>query len=90
MPWIELEGAANARDLGGLLTTDGGKTVGGRLLRSDNLQELSPADVTILVHQIGLTTVIDMRSTAELTAEGPAPSMVEVLSHGRTRDESAA
>ncbi len=73
MPWIELEGAANARDLGGLPTTDGGKTVGGRLLRSDNLQELSPADVMILVHQIGLTTVIDLRSTAELTAEGPAP-----------------
>ena len=38
MPWIELEGAANARDLGGLPTTGGGKTVGGRLLRSDNLQ----------------------------------------------------
>ncbi len=73
MPWIELEGAANARDLGGLPTTDGGKTAGGRLLRSDNLQELSPADVTILVHQIGLTTVIDLRSTAELIAEGPAP-----------------
>ena len=70
MPWIELEGAANARDLGGLLTTDGGKTVGGRLLRSDNLQELSPADVAILVQEVGLTTVVDLRSTAELTAEG--------------------
>ncbi|MGZ6840160.1 MAG: tyrosine-protein phosphatase, partial [Frankiaceae bacterium] len=45
MPWIELEGAVNVRDLGGLPTSDGGKTVGGRLLRSDNLQELSPADV---------------------------------------------
>ncbi|MGD0934945.1 MAG: tyrosine-protein phosphatase [Streptosporangiaceae bacterium] len=73
MPWIELEGAANARDLGGLLTTDGGKTVGGRLLRSDNLQELSPADVAILVQEVGLTTVVDLRSTAELAAEGPAP-----------------
>ncbi len=73
MPWIELEGAANARDLGGLLTTDGGKTVRGRLLRSDNLQELSPADVAILVQEVGLTTVVDLRSTAELTAEGPAP-----------------
>ena len=73
MPWIELEGAVNARDLGGLPTTDGAKTIGGRLLRSDNLQELSPADVAILVQEVGLTTVVDLRSTAELTAEGPAP-----------------
>ena len=73
MPWIELEGAANARDLGGLPTAGGGKTIGGRLLRSDNLQELSPADVAILVQEVGLTTVVDLRSTAELAAEGPAP-----------------
>ena len=73
MPWIELEGAVNVRDLGGLPTSDGGKTVGGRLLRADNLQELSPADIAMLVGDIGLTTVIDLRSTAELTAEGPAP-----------------
>ena len=73
MPWIELEGAVNVRDLGGLPTSDGGKTVGGRLLRSDNLQELSPADVVTLVRDFGLTTVIDLRSTAELAAEGPAP-----------------
>jgi protein tyrosine/serine phosphatase len=73
MPWIELEGAVNVRDLGGLPTADGGKTVCGRLLRADNLQELSPADVMRLVRDIGVTTVVDLRSTAELTAEGPAP-----------------
>ncbi len=73
MPWIELEGAVNVRDLGGLPTADGGKTAGGRLLRADNLQELSPADITRLVGDLGLTTVVDLRSTAELTAEGPAP-----------------
>jgi protein tyrosine/serine phosphatase len=73
MPWIELEGAVNVRDLGGLATLDGRKTVPGRLLRGDNLQELSPADVAALVQDIGLTTVIDLRSTAELISEGPAP-----------------
>jgi protein-tyrosine phosphatase len=73
MPWIELEGAVNVRDLGGLPTSDGGKTVAGRLLRADNLQELSPADVATLVREVGLTTVIDLRSTAELASEGPAP-----------------
>ncbi|MBO0815346.1 MAG: tyrosine-protein phosphatase [Actinobacteria bacterium] len=73
MPWIELEGAANVRDLGGFATQDGGQTVAGRLLRGDNLQELSPSDVTRLVGDIGLTTVVDLRSTAELVSEGPAP-----------------
>jgi protein-tyrosine phosphatase len=73
MRWIELDGAVNVRDTGGLVTSDGGTTVGGRLLRGDNLQALSPADVRHLVRDIGLTTVVDLRSTAELTAEGPAP-----------------
>jgi protein tyrosine/serine phosphatase len=73
MPWIDLEGAANARDLGGLPTEDGGKTVAGRLLRSDNLQELTPADIARLTGEFGLTTVVDLRSTAELNSEGPAP-----------------
>jgi len=73
MRWIDLEGAVNVRDTGGLVTEDGGTTVAGRLLRSDNLQELSPADITRLVRDIGLTTVVDLRSTAELVSEGPAP-----------------
>jgi protein-tyrosine phosphatase len=73
MPWIDLEGAVNVRDLGGLPTDDGGQTVAGRLLRADNLQELSPTDVSRLVRDIGLTTVVDLRSSAELASEGPAP-----------------
>ena len=73
MPWIELDGAVNVRDIGGLATQNGDLTVGGRLLRGDNLQELSAADVARLVGDIGLTTVVDLRSTAELTAEGSAP-----------------
>ena len=73
MPWIELQGAVNVRDLGGLPTEDGRETVTGRLLRADNLQELSPADVETLVRDIGLTTVVDLRSTAEVASEGPAP-----------------
>ena len=73
MPWIDLQGAVNVRDLGGLPTDDGGQTVVGRLLRADNLQELSPSDVSLLVRDIGLTTVVDLRSSAELASEGPAP-----------------
>jgi len=73
MPWIDLEGAANARDVGGLPTEDGGKTVLGRLLRADNLQDLTAADIAKLTGELGLTTVVDLRSTAELHSEGPAP-----------------
>jgi protein tyrosine/serine phosphatase len=73
MAWIELDGAVNVRDLGGLPTRGNGHTASGRLLRSDNLQELSGADVARLVDDIGLTTVVDLRSNAELKAEGPAP-----------------
>ena len=73
MAWIELEGAVNVRDLGGLPTEDGRRTAEGRLLRADNLQELSPSDVAKLVRDIGVTTVVDLRSSNELKSEGPAP-----------------
>ena len=73
MSWIDLEGAVNVRDVGGLPTEDGGATVRGRLLRADNLQQLSPADIAILVGDIGLTTVVDLRSSHERAREGPAP-----------------
>src|SRR6266496_4565841 len=43
------------------------------LLRADNLQDLSAADVRKLVRGIGVTTVVDLRSSNELEAEGPAP-----------------
>jgi protein-tyrosine phosphatase len=73
MAWIELEGAVNVRDLGGLPTEDGLRTAEAQLLRADNLQELSPSDVAKLVRDIGVTTVVDLRSSNELKSEGPAP-----------------
>jgi protein-tyrosine phosphatase len=73
MAWIDLDGAVNVRDLGGLPTDDGRQTAPGVLLRSDNLQDLSPADVARLVDGIGLTTVLDLRSNAETESEGPGP-----------------
>jgi protein-tyrosine phosphatase len=71
--WIELDGAVNVRDLGGLATEDGALTAPGRLLRGDNLQDLSPGDVQQLVDGIGVTTVVDLRSPYEVKAEGPGP-----------------
>ena len=54
-------------------TEDGQKTARGSLLRADSLQDLSAADVRKLVQDIGVTTVVDLRSSNELAAEGPAP-----------------
>jgi protein-tyrosine phosphatase len=73
MAWIDLEGAVNVRDVGGMPTADGGETVYRRLLRSENLQELTAEDIALLVDEIGVTTVVDLRSTRELMTEGPAP-----------------
>jgi protein tyrosine/serine phosphatase len=71
--WIELDGAVNARDLGGLPTADGRTTRRGRVLRSDNLQDLTVADVRLLVDDYALKNVIDLRSDAEVRLEGPGP-----------------
>ena len=49
MAWIDLEGAVNVRDVGGTPTADGGEIVYRRLLRSENLQELTAQDIALLV-----------------------------------------
>ena len=71
--WLPLEGAANARDLGGLPTEDGRETAAHRLLRSDNLQGLPPHDVRLLVDDVGLRTVVDLRTDVEVEMEGKGP-----------------
>jgi protein-tyrosine phosphatase len=71
--WVRLDGTTNTRDLGGLPTTDGGTTVPGRILRSDNLQTLSPADVRRLVDELGVREVVDLRTSAEVLLEGRGP-----------------
>ncbi|TYB68387.1 tyrosine-protein phosphatase [Nonomuraea sp. PA05] len=71
--WIDLEGAVNARDLGGLPTSDGGLTRRGQIFRADNLQGLTAADVALLVGELKLRHVVDLRSNAEVSLEGPGP-----------------
>ncbi len=70
--WIDLDGLANLRDVGGIPTIDGGKITPGRLLRSDNLQTLTSSDVDQLLG-MGLTDVVDLRSDYEAELEGPTP-----------------
>ncbi len=71
--WVQLEGAVNVRDMGDLPTADGRTTARGRLLRGDNLQALTDADVRLLVEDLGLRLVLDLRTGAELRSEGPGP-----------------
>lgn len=71
--WLDLEGTANARDVGGLTTVDGRRTRPGVLLRADNLQDLTTSDVRRLVGDLGLRTVVDLRSTGEVHLSGPTP-----------------
>src|SRR3954466_4224058 len=71
--WVDLDGAVNARDLGGLEVAGGGRTAPGVLLRSDNLQGLTGRDVDRLVDEHGVRVVVDLRTVAEVELEGPGP-----------------
>jgi protein tyrosine/serine phosphatase len=68
--WIDLEGAHNVRDLGGLAVAGGGRTRDGVLLRSDALDQLTAADVDRLVAVVGLAHVVDLRSAGERLERG--------------------
>ncbi|OHV47440.1 tyrosine-protein phosphatase [Pseudofrankia sp. BMG5.36] len=62
--WIQLAGAHNVRDLGGLPA--GGGTVRPRvLLRGDNLDSLTTEDIALLRDDVGLRGVVDLRAPFE-------------------------
>jgi hypothetical protein len=71
--WIDLEGVVNMRDVVGMPTLDGGTIASGRLIRSDNLQELSDAAIRRLVDELGVTDVVDLRTHVEVAQEGAGP-----------------
>jgi protein tyrosine/serine phosphatase len=80
-PWIALDGADNARELGGLPTSDGGRIRRGALIRSGTLQDLTADAVSRLVDDIGIRTVIDLRLVEEAAREGSALAGVEALTY---------
>ena len=81
MSWIDLEGAANVRDVGGLPTVDGRATRPGVLLRADNLQGLTSGDVERLTGELGVRTVLDLRTGREVQDEGPGPLRATAVTH---------
>jgi protein-tyrosine phosphatase len=66
---IPLAGADNFRDVGGVRTTDGRRVRWRRLFRSASLQQLTDDDLAVL-HDLGITTVVDLRAASEAAREG--------------------
>jgi protein-tyrosine phosphatase len=75
---IELDGCFNFRDVGGYQTADGRRVRWRRLFRADGLHRLTEGDRGQLA-ELGLQTVIDLRSGDELADHGritwPAPGL---------------
>ena len=69
---LEFEGCVNFRDLGGYRTADGRSVAWRRLFRADGLNKLTPVDLVQLT-ELGLTTVIDLRTTDEAEQRGSFP-----------------
>jgi protein tyrosine/serine phosphatase len=61
---LDWDGCFNVRDLGGLRTTDGGKTSWGALVRADSLDHLTSAGWSAL-REYGIRTVVDLRNDEE-------------------------
>lgn len=70
----ELLGAPNARDLGGLPTTDGRRVRVGRLIRTPALGRLTEDDLTVL-GRLAPACVVDLRDDSE-TAVAPPNRLV--------------
>ncbi|MGD9796739.1 MAG: tyrosine-protein phosphatase [Acidimicrobiia bacterium] len=66
---VEFEACFNFRDLGGYETVDGRTVAWGHVYRSDMFHRMTEADRGRL-HELGLRTVVDLRSTAELGRYG--------------------
>jgi hypothetical protein len=77
---LPLVGAYNFRDLGGYPAGDGRMTRWGRLFRSDTLHELNAADLEVL-RDIGLASVIDLRTYDEVEQNGRGPLAGESLAY---------
>ena len=55
------------------MTADGRRTRRGQLFRSDTLQALTSADTAYLTESLGVTTVLDLRASAEAVEQGRGP-----------------
>jgi protein-tyrosine phosphatase len=69
---VRLDAVHNFRDMGGYPTVDGRATRWRTLFRADGLYRLTGADLDV-VRELGLRTVIDLRTFTELEERGTFP-----------------
>lgn len=67
---IDFESVLNFRDIGGYRTRDGHTIAWRRLFRSGELRHMTGDDLTKLREEIGLASVIDLRSDFEIKHQG--------------------
>lgn len=78
--FVRLDGCFNFRDVGGYGAGPDRRTVPGRLFRSDGLNQLTTADIE-RIEALGVTTVIDLRTTQELDAFGKVTDRLALSSY---------
>ena len=67
---IRFDNVINFRDLGGYRARDGYTVAWRRLFRSGEFRNITPEELDRLTGEIGLTSVIDLRSTREVEHQG--------------------
>ncbi|KAB1662538.1 tyrosine-protein phosphatase [Pseudoclavibacter chungangensis] len=77
---VALPGLHNARDLGGLPTTDGGETAFGGYIRSADLRFVPMASLELL-RDAGFRTVLDLRNDFETRRRPRDPGEAEANAH---------
>lgn len=75
---VIFENCFNFRDIGGYETVDGRSVRWGAVFRSDSPQRMSDADVDLAL-ELGLRTVIDLRTSVEIDKEGTFPRRDHII-----------
>lgn len=78
---MPIQGALNFREVAGLPAEGGRRIAAGRLFRSDTLQFMTAEDVSWLVDDVGLRSIIDLRLDYELEVEGYGLPGSSVVTH---------
>ena len=63
----------NFRDVGGLRTEEGYRIRPGRLFRGDSVQDITSSEVEVLVDDLGIRYIIDLRTGEEAIQQGRGP-----------------
>jgi protein-tyrosine phosphatase len=89
MSIIELEGAYNVRDVGGLATADGRQTRHALLYRGDSLDAITDSDQDLLFRKLKIGAVIDVRARKEIACAAWRDSAVRYYQLAVIGDENA-